>query len=222
MDSVGYGVLLGLSEQARGFLLPLFIWIVSVSRLPRSWGDTLVTFVPKAGSDKFRPISLTSTLCKTFERLIQKRLKFLAESKSWIPANQFGFRRGHSSMDCIACLVTDILQGFGRAEVTLALTLDFKGAYNAVLPSVLISQLIGLGVSRRIVDFVNCLTKKRMLHFSPSDDTLSLFGVHVLQGGVLPPVLFNLHLSRLNEILPKSLNASYAFSPGPILVCSTL
>ena len=94
LDGVGYGALLGLSERSREFLLSLFNHMFSVSRFPPSWGDTSVSFVPRAGTDKFRPISLTSTFCKTFERLIQKRLEFLAESNSWMPRCQFGFRRG--------------------------------------------------------------------------------------------------------------------------------
>ena len=99
LDGVGYGALLGLSERCKEFLLSLYNRMLSVSRFPPSWGDTLVSFVPKAGTGKFRPISLTSTFCKTFERLIQRRLEFLAESNSWIPRSQFGFRRGRSSMD---------------------------------------------------------------------------------------------------------------------------
>ena len=94
LDGVGYGILLGLSERARELLLSLFNRMFSTSRFPPSWRDTLVSFVPKAGIDKFRPISLTSTVCKIFERLVQKRLEFLAENSSCIPANQFSFRRG--------------------------------------------------------------------------------------------------------------------------------
>ena len=109
LDGVGYGVLLDLSERARELLLSLFNRMFSTSRFPPSWRDTLVSFVPKAGTDKFRPISLTSTLCETFERLVQKRLEFLAENSSWVPANQFGFRRGCSSLDCVSCVVTDVL-----------------------------------------------------------------------------------------------------------------
>ena len=125
-DGVGYGALLGLSERSKEFLLSLFNRMFSVSRFPPSGGDTLVSFVPKAGTEKFRPISLTSTFCKTFERLMQKRLDFLAESNSRIPRSQFGFRRGRSSMDCVSCVVTDILQGIVQSEGTLALALDLK------------------------------------------------------------------------------------------------
>ena len=188
--------------------MSLFNRMFAASRFPPSWRDTLVTFVPKAGTVKFRPISLTSTLCKTFERLVQKRLEFLAENSSWIPANQFGFRRGRSSLDCVSCVVTDVLQGFGRAEGTLALALDLKGAFNAVLPGVLVRRLAGLGVPGRIVNFVNFLTTKRVLYFSATDYSLRTCGAGVLQGGVLSPLLFNLHLRGINEVLPADVKAS--------------
>ena len=96
----------------------LFNRMFADSRFAHSWRDTLVTFLPKPGSINFRPILLTSTLCKTFERMVQKRLEFLVEKNRWVPANQFGFRRGRSSMDCVASVVGDVLQGFGRAEST--------------------------------------------------------------------------------------------------------
>ena len=37
------------------------------------------------------------------------------EKNRCIPANQFGFRRGRSSMDCVASVVADVLQGFSWA-----------------------------------------------------------------------------------------------------------
>ena len=72
LAGIGYGVLRGMSERARGFVLSLFSRMFVESRFPHSWRETLVTFLPKPGSTKFRPILLTSTLWKTFERMVQK------------------------------------------------------------------------------------------------------------------------------------------------------
>ena len=58
-------------------------------------------------------------------------------------------------MDCIASVVTDILQSFGQAQGTFALALDLMETFNAVLPGILICQLIGMGASGLIVNFVN-------------------------------------------------------------------
>ena len=208
LDGIGYGVPRGMSERARGFVFSLFSRMFVESRFPHSWRDTLVTYLPKPGSAKFRPISLTSTLCKTFERMLQKRLEFLMERDRCIPANQFGFRRGRSSMDCVGSVVADVLQGFGRAKSTLALALDLKGAFNAVLPGVVLRQLSELDVPGRIINFVNFLTTKRMLHFSHEDTSPRLCGVGVPQGGVLSPILFSIHLRRVNKILLAEVRAA--------------
>ena len=90
----------------------------------------------------------------------------------------------------------------------MALALDLKGAFNAVFPGVLVRQLIELGVPGRIVNFVNFLTTKRTLYFSSADDSPRVCGVGVPQGGVLSPLLFNLHLGRLNDVLPADARAS--------------
>ena len=86
LDGVGCGALLGLSERAKECLLSLFHLMFTVSRFPPSWGDTLASFVPKAGSDKFQPITLTSTFCKTFERepFTSRTLMMLLDFVEWV------------------------------------------------------------------------------------------------------------------------------------------
>ena len=50
-----------------------------------------------------------------------------------------------------------------------------------------------------------------MLHSSHSDTSPRLCGVEVSLGGELSPILFNIHLRRLNEILPAEVRpAMYA------------
>ena len=65
-----------------------------------------------------------------------------------------------------------------------------------------------LGVPGRIVNFVNFLTTKRVLYFSAADNSPRVCGEGVPQGGVLSPLLFNLHLRGINEILPVDVRAS--------------
>ena len=60
----------------------------------------------------------------------------------------------------------------------------------------------------RIINFVNFLTTRRMLHFSHGDTDPILWWVGVPQGGVLSPIVFNIHLKRVNEILPAEVRAA--------------
>ena len=55
---------------------------------------------------------------------------------------------------------------------------------------------------------MNFLTTRRTLYFSSADDAPRVCGVGVPQEGVLSPLLFNLHLRRLNDVLPADVRAS--------------
>ena len=132
----------------------------------------------------------------------------MAEHGDWIPPNQYGFHRGRSPLDCVAAVVCDFLAGFGAGQSSFALALDLKGAFNAVLPGELFKQLRDLGLPGRLINFISFLTAKRNLFFSAADTSPRVGGVGVPQGGVLSPILFNLHLRLLNRYLPSDVRAA--------------
>ena len=88
-DEVHYQMLKHLPENALSTLLHIFndIWITGV--FPDSWRLATVIPIPKPGKDhadptNYRPIALTSCLCKTLERMINKRLVWYLESNDLI------------------------------------------------------------------------------------------------------------------------------------------
>ena len=163
LDGIEYRVVRGLSSFSLDFLLAVYNRMFRDSSFPETWRNTLVVFISKIGTGKFRPISLTSTLCKLFERLVQRRVEHMAEHGDWIPPNQYGFRRGRSFLDCVAAVVCDVLSGFGAGQSSFALALDLKGAVNAVLPGELFRQLRDLGLPGRLINFISFLTARRNL-----------------------------------------------------------
>ena len=211
LDGFSYEILRRFSEEVRAFLLDLFNAMFRSSSYPSSWRDTYVIFIPKLGGRGYRPISLTSSVCKLFERLVQRRLEHQAELLNWIPNFQFVFRRGRSAMDAVAMVTTDILQGFGCGESVVAVSVDIKGAFNSVLPDVLSDQLGLLGVSSEICNFIAYITARRELCFSADGSGSRTCGVGVPQGGVLSPILFNIYTSRIIDVLPLGIRyAMYA------------
>ena len=66
-------------------------------------GDSIIP-IPKPGKDKteatnYRPIALTSCICKTMVRMINDRLVWFLESNNLISKNQAGFRKNNSTND---------------------------------------------------------------------------------------------------------------------------
>ena len=74
-----------LPETALDTLLHIFNGIWTTGVFPESWRLATIIPIPKPGKDhaeptNYRPIALTSCLCKTLERMINKRLVWYLES----------------------------------------------------------------------------------------------------------------------------------------------
>ena len=87
-----------LPETALDTLLHIFngIWTTRVF-FPESWRLATIIPIPKPGKDhaeptNYRPIALTSCLCKTLEKMINKRLVWYLESNNLITKLQSGVR----------------------------------------------------------------------------------------------------------------------------------
>ena len=65
-----------------------------------------------AETNNYRPIGLTSCLCKTLERMINKRLTCFLESYNHIPRFQSGFKTDRSTTDDLVRLETFIRDAF--------------------------------------------------------------------------------------------------------------
>ena len=76
---------------------------------PDQWKKAILIPVPKANKDpdnvrNYRPIAMTSVLCKLMERMVNKRLWWLLENKRLISNVQCGFRQNRSCLDYLILL----------------------------------------------------------------------------------------------------------------------
>ncbi|XP_071581060.1 uncharacterized protein [Temnothorax nylanderi] len=99
-----------------------------------------VVLIPKPNKVDFRPISLASNVLKIFEKLIKGRFEKYIELEMLLPNCQFGFRRGKSCDDCLALINLVIYKAFAQRNMTGALFLDIKAAYDNVNPCILFIQ----------------------------------------------------------------------------------
>ena len=116
-DRVNNDMLMHLPECAMDILLAIFNRLWESGEFPAVWREAVV--VPllkpgKSGSDPlhYRPISLTSCLCKLMERLVNVRLVWFLESNSILTEAQCGFRRNRSTVDHLITLDTVIRTAF--------------------------------------------------------------------------------------------------------------
>ena len=91
-----------MSDTAFTFLLDLYNFIWRTGDFPSSWGVAVVLPIPKPGKDhlqptNYRPISLTSCVCKVLENMVNDRLVLYLESVNFLTPVQHGFRKARST-----------------------------------------------------------------------------------------------------------------------------
>ena len=116
-DEVHYQMLKHLPPKSLQALLDIFNDIWETGKFPESWELSTVIPIPKPGKDhteptNYRPIALTSCLCKTLERMINTRLVWYLESNNLISSVQSGFRSERSTNDNLIRLETFIRDAF--------------------------------------------------------------------------------------------------------------
>lgn len=80
----------------------------------------------------YRPISLTSTMSKVFEKKLKKRLLTFVNKYKPIATRQFGFQEGKSAQDAIGVLVSAISDAMGWNILALNIFVDLKKAFDSV------------------------------------------------------------------------------------------
>lgn len=113
----------------KNVILVLYNKIWERGKLPTGWKHAVIFPIGKPGKDKmnvksYRPIALTSNLCKLMERMITKRLVYKLESRGLITPYQSGFLNGRTTMDPVVCLENEIRKAQVNKESVLATFFD--------------------------------------------------------------------------------------------------
>ena len=204
-DEIHYQMLKHLPESSLQALLSIFnnIWTSGV--FPEDWRLATVIPIPKPGKDpaeptNYRPIALTSCLCKTLERMINKRLIWYLESNNLLTRYQSGFRAGRSTNDNLVRLETFIRDAFVKKEHVVAVFFDLEKAYDTTWRYGIMKDIHKLGLRGRLPTFIESFLADRAMQVRVGSTLSDLYDQEqgVPQGGVLSTTLFNI---KINDIV---------------------
>ena len=134
-DDIHYQFLKHLPDTSLSVLLKTFNDIWETGSVPKSWKEATIVPIPKPGKDNtnpnnYRPIALTSCICKTLESMINERLVWYIEKNNIITEFQSDFRHQRSTNDHLVRVETFIREAFIKKEHLVAVIFDLEKAYD--------------------------------------------------------------------------------------------
>lgn len=214
-DKIYYSMIEHLPAKTTKFLLDLFNIIYLENKFPKSWRIAIMLPFSKQGKDKlqvtnYRPISLTSCMCKLLERMVNTRLVWNLEKRNCIHDNQYGFRRNRSTTDALIRLDSFIKVAFARKEHVVAVFFDLEKAYDTTWRQVIIMKLQNAGLVGHLPIFIQNFLSERILKVRIGNTISAAFTQHegVPQGSVLSCSLFALAINDILKSIPQYVESS--------------
>ena len=98
----------------------------------------------------YRPISLTSVICKVYERIIRKQVFYFLCDKNCLNDTQHGFRSGRSCLSALLDVYDDVMHMLNRVSIVDMVYLDFAKAFDKVDHGILLHKVKDLGITGKL------------------------------------------------------------------------
>jgi len=216
-DKIHAKFIANLGTAGKKCMLALFNKSWERASVPQTWRTADIRPIPKKGKDpsridSHRPISLTSCVGKTLERIITNRLTLHLESTNSIIAEQAGFRARHGTEDQAIRLSQWISDNFHSKPMkrTLLTLLDFSKAYDRVWRNGLLYKMLQMALPHTLVRWTQSwlTNRKNSVTINGSSSKSSTFRDGVPQGSVIAPILFLIFINDITQNLPNNIQVS--------------
>ena len=214
-DEIHYEFLKQLPSCSLDFLLQAFNEVWVSGKFPTSWKQATIIPIPKPGKDNtdpsnYRPIALTSCLCKTLERMINTRLIWFLESNGLITNFQCGFRSKRSTVDHLVRLETFVREAFIKKEHLTVVFFDLEKAYDTTWKYGIMRDLSDFGLKGRLPHFIDNFLSNRNFKVRVGTTLSDLQGQEegVPQGSILSVTLFSIKINNIVKALNPGVDCS--------------
>ncbi|GFY76161.1 reverse transcriptase domain-containing protein [Trichonephila inaurata madagascariensis] len=202
-DGVHSEFLQHLSTCALSTLLRFFNLIWNSGTILSQWLRAIVLPIHKKDKDpkdlqSYRPISLTSILGETKERIVTKRLSWFLETNSLLPEEQAGFRQFRSTNQQITFLSQSIKDALDKSRILSAVFIDLKSAYDTVGTDKLLLKLANIGIENIFNWFRGFLCQRLCkIRYGRGFSKYGVLKPGLPQGSVSSCTLFSIYINDL-------------------------
>ena len=197
----------------------IFNHCYSKAIIPECWRKSRIKMLYKGKGnpedpDSYRGIALENHIYKVFSTIIAHRL--IAQTDSFIPDEQFGFRKGRGTIHVMKNLMDDIGEATRLTKGKYyTIFVDFTKAFDLLNRSKLMEKLeIMIGRNNPLTAIVNNLLVYNVVEITNgvtiSEPIIQCNGV--LQGDPLSPILFNIAIADITSIIEDTSVKMYQYA----------
>lgn len=196
-------------KKLPGFFCDITAYIanncLSQGYFPTAWKKAIIFAIAKTERAKeprdYRPISLLSNWSKILEEVIIRRIRREDQSIPGVPSCQFGFLRGHSTIDAIDLVQMEKNDAMREKESFSLCALDLSKAFDNVIAEGVIFKMKKAGIDNYICAITWSFMSNRSAKVKMEGATSKEFKIErgVPQGSKLGPMLFNIYTGDLRQ-----------------------
>ena len=203
-DNIDNKILKDFREILAKLLEELFNLILEKEEIPKQWEVAEIMLIYKKGKrnniENYRPISLTSNVCKIFMKIMKNRLYNQLDLQQ--PEEQAGFRRNYETIDHIHT-INQVIEKAKEYKLDLYMMfVDYKKAFDLVKHKKIWESLSNQGVPRKLVRIIKNVYKEAKAYLKMEGKKGPIFRIWngVKQGDPMSSSIFN---SVLEEVFRK-------------------
>nr|CAD2196648.1 unnamed protein product [Meloidogyne enterolobii] len=184
----------------------IFSYCLMTNTIPEIWKLAIVQPIPKKTKIKtpedFRPIALSCTISKLFEKFIYNELIEFSNRNKLFSDIQHGFIRSKSVTTQLLEIVEDFSLGLEQKKMIDIVYFDISKAFDSLPYERLFKKLEILGIRESLLELIKQMLTNRNYQVKVGNTLSNAYTASsgVSQGSILSPLLFNLYFSDINKL----------------------
>ena len=187
-------------------LAHLYTLSINTGIVPRQWKGSVITPVCKtatpAGPSDYRPISVTSILCRKLEHIIVDRFIYPAmydPPPNLIFEDQYAFRPTGSATAALIAILDSVIELLNSGHSVVVISLDFSKAFDRIRHKTLFENMDELDIDDHVYNWLLSYFEDRQHCTKFCQEISSNAGINasVVQGSGIGPSSFSIAAANL-------------------------